>query len=160
METEIIKVEKAEGTSAVLGHAGFIKTAEDLYEALMDSAPEVRFGLAFAEASGKRLVRTEGNDKGLEALAAKNMLAIGAGHTFLILFEGAYPINVVRHIKDVCEVVSIYCATANPIAAIVASEGDSRAVIGVMDGQRPVGIESQGDKEERRDLLRKIGYKK
>ncbi len=160
METEIIKVEKAEGTSAVLGHAGFIKTAEDLYEALMDSAPEVRFGLAFAEASGKRLVRTEGNDKELEGLAAKNMLAIGAGHAFLILFEGAYPINVVRHIRDVCEVVSVYCATTNPLAVVVASEGDSRAVIGIVDGQRPTGIELPGDKEDRHDLLRKIGYKK
>lgn len=161
VELEIIEVEKEEEMQIIVGHAGFIKTAEDLYEAMQNSVPNIKFGLAFTEASGKRLIRTEGNDIKLESLAAKNALKINAGHTFVILFTGAYPINVLKHIKDTNEVVNIYCATANSIKVVVAKANkDESAIIGIIDGQNALGIENDEDKKERRDFLRKIGYKK
>ena len=160
METKIIGVEKDDETQLILGHAGFIKTAEDIYEAMLNAVPNIKFGVAFAEASGKKLIRTEGNDEALIALAAKNMLAIGAGHTFIILFHGAYPINVVKHLRDICEVVAIYCATANAVKVVVADDGEGRSILGIIDGQTPTSIETPADKTERHDLLRKIGYKK
>lgn len=160
VDLKVVDVEKDDETQMVLGHAGFIKTAEDLYEAMVSSTPGVKFGLAFAEASGKRLVRTEGNDEPLERLAAKNLLAIGAGHSFIILFKNAFPINVARRVRDVDEVSGIYCATANRVRVVVAAEGDSSSVLGVMDGQDPLSVEGEQDRAERREFIRKIGYKK
>ena len=157
---EFVGMEKDENTSIMIGHAGFIKTVEDLYEALQNSVPNVKFGIAFAEASGKRLLRIDGNDKQLEELAQKNLLKINSGHTFLIMFRDAYPINVVKHIRDVNEVTSIYCATANPVSVAVAKENERRAVIGISDGDTMLGVEKEEDKKERYELLRKFGYKK
>ncbi len=160
VEYKIVGIKKDDETQLILGHAGFIKTAEDLYEAMAGAAPGIKFGVAFAEASGKRLVRTEGNDGALEKQAAENLLSIAAGHTFLVLFRGAFPINVVKHVSGVSEVARIYCATANSVKVIVASEGGSSSVLGVIDGQDSIGIENSADKVERREFVRKIGYKK
>ncbi len=157
---EVVAVEKEEDTQLILGHASFIKTAEDLYEAMQNAVPEIKFGVGFVEASGKRLIRTEGNDPMLETLVAKNLMKINAGHTFMVLFRGAYPINVVRHIREVNEVANIYCATANSIKVIVAKEGKGRAIVGIIDGQIALGLEKPEDKKERHEFLRKIGYKK
>jgi len=159
METEIVEIEKEEGSQVILGHAGFIKTAEDLYEAMADSVPGIKFGIAFAEASGPCLVRVEGNDPGLVGLAEKNMLRIAAGHTFIILFKGGFPINLTNAIKGVGEVTRVYCATANPVEVIVAVTKLGRGVIGVVDGSASKGVENEKDKSERRKFLRDIGYK-
>ncbi len=155
----IVPIEKKDEMQLIIGHAGFIKSAEDLYEAMANSVPGIKFGIAFVEASGPCLVRSEGNDEKLEKLAEKNALAIGAGHTFVILFTGAYPINVVNTIKHVNEVASIYCATANPTKVVVADEGDGRAVLGIIDGSKAKGIEGEEEKAKRRKFLRDIGYK-
>lgn len=160
VEFESVRIEKSNETQLILGHASFIKTAEDLYEALMNSCPGIKFGIAFAEASGKRLIRTEGNSPDLEGLSAKNMAKIRAGHTFLALFEGAFPINVLPHVREVKEVSRIYCATANEVDVVLAGSGDSRAIIGVIDGQASANVETESDRRERREFLRKIGYKK
>ncbi len=160
MEIEALEIEKDEETQIILGHAGFIKTAEDLYEAMAGAVPSMKFGIAFAEASGKRLVRTEGNDKKLQSLAAKNMMMIGAGHSFIIMFKGAFPINVINSIKSVSEVATIYCATANPVQALVVRTMQGASIIGVVDGNEALSIETANDVKERRELLRKFGYKK
>lgn len=160
IDIEFVSMEKDEETTIVIGHAGFIKTVEDLYEALTNSVPGVKFGVAFAEASGKRLLRSDGNDKELEALAQKNLMAINAGHTFIVMLKDAYAINVIKHIRDANEVVSICCATANPVSVVIASEGGKRAVIGISDGDTMLGIEDESGKKERYDMLRKFGYKK
>ena len=159
-EFECIPIEKAEGTSAILGHAGFIKTVEDLYEAMLCSVPGVRFGIAFAEASGPCLVRSEGNDEDLRTQAERSILKIAAGHTFLVLFTGAYPINVIANVRSVSEVAAVYCATSNPIQVIVAKIENGRSVIGVIDGLSSRAIESKDDKQNRSRLLRDLGYKK
>jgi hypothetical protein len=159
METEIVEIEKEEGSQVILGHAGFIKTAEDLYEAMAESVPGVKFGIAFAEASGPCLVRSEGNDPDLTRLAEKNMARIAAGHTFIILFKGGFPINITNALKDVSEVVRIYCATANPVEVVVASTKLGRGVMGVVDGSASKGVEDEKGKAERRKFLRDIGYK-
>ena len=156
---EMVKIEKSDEMQLIIGHAGFIKTVEDLYEAIVSSVPKVKFGIAFSEASGKRLVRSEGNDKGLVGLAERNMLAIGAGHAFIILMEDAYPINVVGRIKAVDEVSRVLCATANPVEVAVLKTSQGRAIIGIVDGSSPLGIEGESDRKERKDLLRNIGYK-
>ena len=160
LELECIAIEKDEGTSAILGHAGFIKTVEDLYEAMVGSVPGVKFGIAFAEASGPRLVRSDGNDDGLRRQAESNILKIAAGHTFLILFREAYPINVINNVRNVSEVATIYCATSNPVQVIVAKAETSRSVIGIVDGLSSLAIESGDDKQNRSKLLRDLGYKK
>lgn len=159
MDTEEVRIEKGDDIQVILGHAGFIKTVEDLYEAMMDSVPGVKFGLAFAEASGPCLVRSEGNDQELVKLAEKNVERIGAGHTFIILFKGAYPINLVGAIKEVSEVTRVYCATANQVEALVAGTHLGRAVIGVVDGSAPKGVEKQKDRAARKKFLRDVGYK-
>jgi adenosine/AMP kinase len=159
-EFECIAIEKDEGTSAILGHAGFIKTVEDLYEAMAGSVPGVKFGIAFAEASGPCLVRSDGNDDALRRQAEGSILKIAAGHTFLILFREAYPINVINNVRNVGEVAVIYCATSNPVRVIVAKAEDGRSVIGIVDGLSPRAIESDDDKQERSKLLRDLGYKK
>jgi uncharacterized protein len=160
LEFECIPIEKDEGTSAIFGHAGFIKTVEDLYEAMLCSVPGVKFGIAFAEASGPCLVRSDGNDEGLRTQAERSILKIAAGHTFLILFTGAYPINVINNVRNVNEVARIYCATSNPIQVIVANADSSRSVIGIVDGSSSRAIESDSDKQQRSKLLRDLGYKK
>jgi adenosine/AMP kinase len=160
LEFECIPVEKDESTSAILGHASFIKTVEDLYEAMLCSVPGIQFGIAFAEASGPCLVRSEGNDEGLRTQAERSILRIAADHTFLILFTGAYPINVIANVRNVSEVATIYCATNNPVQVIVANIANGRAVIGIIDGLSSQAIESKDDKQNRSRLLRDLGYKK
>ena len=160
LEFECIAIEKGEGTSAILGHAGFIKTIEDLYEAMTDSVPGAKFGIAFAEASGPCLVRSDGNDAGLRRQAEDSILKIAVGHTFLILFREAYPINVINNVRNVSEVAAIYCATSNSVQVIVAKGEAGRSVIGIVDGLPSHAIESGEDKQNRSKLLRDLGYKK
>ena len=159
METKIVKIEKPAEANIIIGQAHFIKTLEDIYEAMVNSVPGIKFGIGFCESSGACLVRSEGTDPELKALAEKNALSIGAGHIFVVLMRDAYPINVLRAIKDVPEVCSIYCATANPVEIIIAETEQGRGVLGVIDGARPRGVEGQSDIKWRKDLLRKIGYK-
>ena len=159
-EFESIPIEKDEGTSAILGHAGFIKTVEDLYEAMACSVPGVKFGIAFAEASGPCLVRSEGNDESLKTQAEKSILKIGAGHTFLILLTGAYPINDITNVRNVNEVAAVYCATSNPVKVVVVNIENDRSVIGIIDGSSSRAVEGKDDKQNRSRLLRNLGYKK
>jgi uncharacterized protein len=159
-EFECIPIEKDEDTSAILGHAGFIKTVEDLFEAMAGSVPGVRFGIAFAEASGPCLIRSDGNDDALRRQAEGTILKIAAGHTFLILFKGAYPINVINDVRSVSEVALIYCATSNPVRVLVAKVENWRSVIGISDGASPRAVESEDDKQSRSKLLRDLGYKR
>lgn len=160
VEIEIVKILKKDDEQLILGHAGFIKTAEDLYECMVGAVPGIKFGIAFAEASGPSLIRTEGNDGALEASAGKNMQRIGAGHAFIIIFRGAFPINIVNSVKQVPEVARIFCATANPVEVLVAETGQGRGIVGVVDGSSSKGVEKQADKGARRKFLRDIGYKK
>ena len=143
----------------ILGQTHFIKTAEDVHEAIVNSVPQARFGVAFCEASGPCLVRVEGNDPALRDLAARNALAIGAGHSFIVFLKDAYPVNVLRAIRDTPEVVSLFCATANPVDVLVAESPKGRGIVGVIDGERAKGIETDADRKARREFLRKIGYK-
>jgi adenosine/AMP kinase len=155
-----IPIKIPEGANVIIGRSHFIKTVEDIYESLVTSVPGIKFGLAFNEASGKRLVRYEGNDEELVKAAIEAALSIGAGHTFVLFIRGAYPINILNQLKMVQEVVSLYVATGNPVQVIVAETDQGRAVIGVVDGYSPLGVEGEEDKKERREFLRKIGYKK
>ncbi|RDI94532.1 adenosine monophosphate-protein transferase [Meiothermus sp. QL-1] len=160
MELRVVPVEKPENLNLILGMSHFIKTVEDLHEALVTAVPGIRFGLAFCEASGKRLVRRSGTDPHLVDLAVRNALAIGAGHSFLIVLgEGFYPINVLHAVKACPEVVRIFAATANPLAVVVAEEGEQRGILGVLDGYKPLGVEGEEDVAWRKDLLRRLGYK-
>ena len=159
MDTKIVKIKRPDDTNIILGHSHFIKTAEDLYEAMVNSVPNIKFGLAFCEASGLCLIRSEGNDEELKKLAQENMQNIGAGHSFIIIIREAFPINLLGRIKDVPEVCSIYCATANPVEVIVAETGGRRGIMGVIDGSSPKGVESDKDVKTRKEFLRKIGYK-
>lgn len=159
VETELVPIENPDGLNVILGQTHFIKTAEDLHEALVNAVPGIRFGVAFCEASGPCLVRVEGNDEGLKTLAAQNALAVGAGHFFVIFLKEAYPLNLLRAVRDVPEVVGLYAATANPIDVVVATTARGRGVLGVVDGERAKGIEGEHDRKERRAFLRKIGYK-
>lgn len=156
---EVVPIKVPKGTNVIIGQAHFIKTTEDIYEALITSAPSIRFGLAFCEASGERLVRIEGNDEELKKLASEMALKIGAGHTFIIYLKNAWPINVLNAIKAVSEVVTLYCATANPVQVLVAETDQGRGLIGVVDGFKPIGIESSENIKVRREFLRRIGYK-
>jgi hypothetical protein len=162
LEVKIFKVpvKIPEGANVIIGKSHFIKTVEDIYEALVTSVPGIKFGLAFNEASGKRLVRYEGNDEELVKAAIDSALSIGAGHTFVLFIKNAYPINILNQLKHVQEIISLYAATANPVEVIVAETDQGRAIIGVVDGFTPLGVESDEDKKERREFLRKIGYKK
>ena len=159
---EILGVDVAvpEGYQLILGQSHFIKTVEDLYETLVASMPGIKFGLAFCEASGKSLVRTDGTDGESKRLAASYASAIGAGHTFVVVLSGSFPINVLNRIKGVDEVAQVFCATANPVTVIVADSGKGRGVLGVVDGGYPKGEEGAADAAERREFLRKIGYKR
>lgn len=160
MELKTIKIEKPETINFILGQTHFIKTVEDVHEALVNAVPGIKFGLAFCEASGKRLVRWSGTDSAMIELAQKNALAIGAGHTFIVfLGEGFYPINVLNAIKAVPEVCRIFCATANPTEIIVAESEQGRGILGVIDGASPLGVEDEEGIAWRKEFLRKIGYK-
>ncbi len=159
MEITTVKLEMPEDCNLILGQTHFIKTAEDLYEAIATTVPQARFGVAFTEASGPCLVRTEGNSADLVETAANNLRAIGAGHVFCILLRAAFPINVLNQVKNCPEVCSIFCATANPVEVIVAETTQGKGVLGVIDGFPPRGIETDGDKAQRKEFLRKIGYK-
>jgi len=160
MEIKAIAIEKPEEINFILGQAHFIKTVEDMHEILVNAVPGIKFGLAFCEASGKCLVRWSGTDEEMIALAQKNAMAIGAGHSFILfLGTGFFPINVLNAIKAVPEVCRIYCATANPTQVLVAQVGNGKAILGVVDGESPKGIEGPEDIIWRKEFLRKIGYK-
>jgi uncharacterized protein len=159
MEIKSIRVEIAEGLNVVLGQSHFVKTAEDLYEILIGSAPSLKFGVAFSEASGPCLVRCEGNDPELVRLASETSLALSCGHTFVIFLKDGFPINVLNGIKACQEVCHIICATANPLEVIVAESDQGRGIIGVIDGFTPKGIEGEDDRKGRREMLRRFGYK-
>jgi uncharacterized protein len=156
---EVVTIDKPDGMNVILGQAHFIKTVEDLHEALAGASPHLRFGLGFCEASAARLVRRSGNDPELAELAARNALAIGAGHAFIVLLKDGFPINVLNQVKAVPEVCGIYCATANDVGVLVAVTERGRGIAGVIDGSPPVGIETEADAAERHQLLRDIGYK-
>lgn len=160
MKLKIVKIDIPEGCNVILGTSHFIKTVEDLYEALVSSVPEIKFGLAFCEASGKCLVRAEGTDEELKEVAVENALKLGAGHTFIIILRNAYPINILNAIKSVPEVCTIHAATANPLEVVIAETGQGRGMMGVIDGFKPKGVESAEDIKWRREFLRKIGYKR
>jgi len=156
---EVVPVDKPEDANVVIGQAHFIKTVEDLHEALAGVGAHLRFGLAFCEASGACLVRRSGNDAELVTLAAAGAQAIGAGHSFLVLLRGGFPVSILNPLKLVPEVCTIYCATANPVDVIVAATAHGRGIVGVIDGAPPVGVESDSDAAARHGLLRRIGYK-
>lgn len=155
----VVPVVVPDDVNLILGQAHFIKTVEDLYEALVGSSPHLRFGLAFCEASGLRLVRRAGNDADLVDLAVRHALAIGAGHSFVVLLRDGFPVNVLNQVKAVPEVCRVYCATANPVEVLVAETQQGRGVMGVIDGATPLGVETDDDERDRRTLLRDIGYK-
>lgn len=160
MELKTVKIEKPEEINFILGQSHFIKTVEDIHEAVVQTVPGVKFGVAFAEASGPCLVRWSGTDDEMIELAQKNIQAIGAGHTFIVfLGKGAFPINVLNMIKQVPEVARIFCATANPTEVIVAETEQGRGVLGVVDGFSPKGVEKDSDIRHRKEFLRMIGYK-
>ncbi len=159
LEFKSIKIKKPDEINLILGQAHFIKTVEDLYEALVNNVPGIKFGLAFVESSGACKIRSEGNDEELKKMAQDNALQIGAGHSFIVFLKNAFPINVLNAIKGIPEVCNIYCASANPVEVIIARSDAGTAILGVIDGVSPKGIESDQDITWRRDLLRKIGYK-
>ena len=160
MELTKVRIEEPEATNFVLGQTHFIKSVEDIYEAIVNTVPQMKFGIAFNEASGPCLTRADGNDTGLKAMAIRNASALAAGHVFVVAMREGYPINVLGRIKDVPEVCSIFCATANPVEAIVAETEHGRGILGVVDGERPKGIETEEDAKTRVQFLQKIGYKR
>ncbi|MCZ7356960.1 MAG: adenosine-specific kinase [Candidatus Methanoperedens sp.] len=160
MEIVSVKIDAPQDTNLILGQTHFIKSTEDLYEVLVTSVPGIKFGLAFCEASGKCLVRSEGNDDMLIGAARDNASSLGCGHCFIIFIKNAYPINILNAIKNIGEVCSIYCATSNPVEVIIARTEQGRGILGVIDGESPKGIETEKDVEERKSFLRTIGYKK
>jgi uncharacterized protein len=159
MEIRTVRIDKPADLNMILGQSHFIKTVEDLYEAIVQTAPAMKFGLAFCESSGPALVRFAGNAPHLVELAQKNGLALAAGHAFLIFLEGGFPLNILNTIKNVPEVCRIFCATANPVEVVVAETEQGRGILGVIDGVATRGIETEADVRARRDFLRKIGYK-
>ena len=160
MELKTVKMEIPEGANIVIGQTHFIKSVEDLYEVMVGHVPNARFGIAFCEASGACLVRTEGNDKELIEIAVRNASSLASGHTFVILMKDAFPINVLNAIKDCQEVCSVFCATANPVEVVIAETELGRGVMGVIDGSVPKGTEKEKDIRDRKALLRKFGYKR
>ena len=160
MDIEVVAVTKPETVSVILGQSHFIKTVEDIHEAMVNSVPSIKFGVAFCEASGDRLVRVSGTDEGMQALATQNALAIGAGHSFvLMLAEGFYPINVLGALRAVPEVVGLFCATANSVDVVVAKTATGRGILGVIDGASPLGVEDDEGVASRKALMRAFGYK-
>jgi uncharacterized protein len=159
MDLQIVTIDKPDDMNMILGQSHFIKTVEDLHEAIVQTNPSMKFGIAFCEASGPALVRHSGNDAALEELAARNALAIGAGHAFIIFVREGFPLNVLNVIKNVPEVVRVYCATANAVQVVVAATEQGRGIMGVIDGVAPAGIEAEADIAARKSFLRAIGYK-
>jgi adenosine/AMP kinase len=160
LEMHAVRIEYPEGCNIIIGQTHFIKTAEDLYEVVATTVPQAAFGIAFTEASGPCLIRTDGNDDDLIRGCARVLQSIGAGHVFCILLRNAYPINILNQVKNCPEVCSVYCATANPLEVIVASTSQGWGIIGVIDGFPPKGVESEEERQERREFLRRIGYKR
>jgi adenosine/AMP kinase len=160
MELKLVPLTVPEGGNLILGQTHFIKTVEDIYEAIVNTVPQMKFGVAFNEASGPCLIRVDGNDDELKALAAGNAAALAAGHIFVVAMRDGYPINILTRLKDVPEVCTIFCATANPVEAVVAESEQGRGVLGVIDGFVPKGVETAEDAEKRRGFLRMIGYKR
>ncbi|MGD0100069.1 MAG: adenosine-specific kinase [Acidobacteriota bacterium] len=160
MELKSIRLSVPEESNIILGQSHFIKTIEDLYESIIASCPHSKFGIAFCEASGPCLIRVDGNDDNLKRTAAENAMSMGAGHVFVVLLRDAFPINVLNAIKACSEVCTVFCATANPVEAIIAETNQGRGVLGVVDGFSPKGVEAEGDARSRREFLRKIGYKR
>lgn len=160
LEMHAVRMEVPADVNIIVGQSHFIKTVEDLYEAIATTVPQAKFGLAFNESSGACLTRSEGNDAALRAAAIRNAQAMACGHTFVVLLQNAYPINVLSAIRNVPEVCSIFCASANPVEIIVAQTEQGRGVLGVIDGNTPKGVEAESDISWRHDLLRKIGYKR
>jgi uncharacterized protein len=160
MDLKLVSLEVPENGNLILGQTHFIKTVEDVYEAIVNTVPQMKFGVAFNEASGPCLTRVDGNDDGLKAMAARNAAALAAGHIFVVVMRDGYPINVLGRIKDVPEVCTIFCATANPVQAVVAESEQGRGVIGVIDGFPPKGVETHEDVEKRKAFVRMIGYKR
>jgi len=160
LEFEAVRLQFPPDTNIIVGQSHFIKTVEDVYEAIVGTVPSAKFGMAFNEASGPCLVRADGNDEELKDVAIRNAQAIGAGHVFTIVLRNAFPINVMRAVRDVDEVCSIFCATANPVEVIVARTEQGRGVMGVVDGNSPQGVEGTDDVAARKELLRKFGYKR
>lgn len=159
MELKTIGIVKPEDVNCIIGQAHFIKTVEDLYEALVQAVPGIKFGLSFCEASGPCLIRHTGTDAELEQLAVRTAVAIGAGHVFVIMLGNVFPVNVLNAVKAVPEVCGVFCATANPLRVVVACEGEDRGVLGVIDGSAPKGVEGERERAERHAMLRRFGYK-
>jgi adenosine/AMP kinase len=159
MNLSVLSIDKPADMNFILGHAHFIKTVEDLYEAIVQTNPSMKFGLAFCESSGPCLIRYAGNEQRLIELAQKNARAIGAGHSFIIFLEGGFPVNILNAIKNVTEVCRVHCATANPVQVVIAETELGRGIVGVIDGQKPKGIETEADIVNRKQFLRTIGYK-
>ncbi|KPJ88234.1 MAG: hypothetical protein AMS17_06210 [Spirochaetes bacterium DG_61] len=160
METTSVKIEVPEGTNVIIGQTHFIKSVEDLYEAIVNSSPSIQFGIAFNEASGPCLVRIDGNNEELIQHAVSAALSIGAGHVFVIYLQQGFPINILPSIRETREVVNIFCATANPLEVIVGITEQGRGILGVVDGSPPKGVETDEDIQKRKELLRKFGYKR
>jgi uncharacterized protein len=160
MELKAIRLEIPENGNIILGQSHFIKTVEDLFEAMVNTVPQMKFGIAFNEASGACLTRVDGNDADLRTNAARNAQSVAAGHVFVIAMRDGYPINVLQRIRDIPELCTVFCATANPVEVIVAETEQGRGVLGVVDGSSPKALESEADVEWRHGLLRKIGYKR
>lgn len=159
MEIKTVDIENPQGLNVVLGQSHFIKTVEDVYEALVSTVPGIKFGFAFCESSDRRLVRFTGTDDELIELSKKNALNISAGHSFILFLKDVYPINILKTLRTVPEIVGFYCATANQVKVIVAEDGEQKGILGVLDGMKPVGMEDEEAIKERKDFLRKIGYK-
>ncbi|MGH9582225.1 MAG: adenosine-specific kinase [Bryobacteraceae bacterium] len=160
MELKVIRLAIPEGGNIILGQSHFIKSVEDIYEAIVNTSPHLRFGVAFNEASGDCLVRFDGNDEALRQNAIQNVTAVGAGHIFAVSLRNGFPINILGRIQAVPEVANIYCATANPVEVIVAETEQGRGILGVIDGSSPKGLETEADVKQRIELLRKFGYKR
>lgn len=159
MELKTVSIDKPDDTNFILGQSHFIKTVEDIHEAIVQTNPQMKFGLGFCESSGPALVRTTGNDQKLIELAKKNALNLSAGHTFILFMENGFPVNILNPIKNLPEVCTIYCATANPVEVILAETDQGRGILGVIDGLKSKGVESENDAKARKEFLRKIGYK-
>ncbi len=159
MEIKTVSIEKPAEANVIIGQAHFIKTVEDLYECLVTAVPGIKFGLAFCEASGPCLIRHAGTDAELEAMAIKNALSIGAGHAFILILGNAFPVNVLNALKQVQEVCTVFCATANPVKVIIAEDESGAGILGIIDGAKPRGVEGEQETMERKSFLRRIGYK-
>ncbi len=159
MELKTVKIDKPDDTNFILGQSHFIKTVEDIHETIVQTNPQMKFGLGFCESSGPALIRTTGNDQKLIDLAKRNALSLSAGHTFILFMENGFPVNILNPIKNLPEVCTIYCATANPVEVIVAESDQGRGILGVIDGLKSKGVEGENDVKARKEFLRKIGYK-